>query len=98
MKAYKLFSQRKSGTLGPLFINRKQIIPIDRWLKAENIPTKGFAVRPGWHTAPSKAPYLSEKDRIWMEVEIKNYYKFDRPKNQGGYWLIANEMKVIGPA
>ncbi|RLG71210.1 MAG: hypothetical protein DRO11_04915 [Methanobacteriota archaeon] len=98
MKAFKLFNQRKNGTLGPLFINRKQIIPIDKWLPAKNIPTKGFAVRPGWHTAPYKAQYLSEKDRVWMEVEIKNYYKFDRPKHQGGYWLIAKEMRVVGPA
>ena len=97
MRAYKLFRRRKNGTLGPLFINRRQVIPIDEWVKAENLPTKGYAVRPGWHTAPVKSSHLSEKGRVWMEVEIKDYYRFDRPKHQGGYWLIANEMKVIGP-
>lgn len=93
--AYKLFKVRKNGTIGPLFINRKQVIPIGEWVKAGDFPTKGYAHRPGWHTAPEKAKHLSEKGRAWYKVEIKNYYKFNRPKNQGGYWLIADKMKVL---
>ena len=48
-KAYKLFIKRKDGTIGPLFIGRKQRIPMGVWLEAEDIPTKGYAHRPGWH-------------------------------------------------
>lgn len=97
MRAYKLLRQRKNGTLGPLFINRKQVIPIGEWLTAESIPTKGYALRPGWHTTPEpEAKHLSMKDRVWMEVEIDDYYRFDRPKHQGGHWLIAKYMKVVG--
>ena len=47
--AYKLFRVRKDGTLGPLFINRRQVVPIGEWLTAEEHRTKGFAFRPGWH-------------------------------------------------
>lgn len=93
--AYKLFKIRKNGTLGPLFINRRQVIPIGEWLIAETHPTKGYALRPGWHTAPEpKTQHLSEKGRVWKKVEIRDYYKCPRPKNQGGYWLIANKMRV----
>lgn len=98
MVTYKLFRVRKNGTLGPLFINKRQIIPIDEWLIAESHPTKGYAFRPGWHTAPEPvAEHLSTKNRTWYEVEIKDYYRFDRPKHQGSYWLIANEMRVVRP-
>ena len=98
MKAYKLLRQRKDGSLGPLFINRRQRIPIGEWLQAEDHPTKGYAHRPGWHTAAEPvAPHLSTKNRIWMEVEIDDYHSFKRPAHQGGEWLIANRMKVIGP-
>lgn len=96
MKAYKLLKKRKNGTLGPLFINRRQVILEDTWLEAENHPTKGYAERPGWHCASSPhAPHLSEKNRVWCEVEIKDYYEFKRPARQGGIWLIANQMKLI---
>ena len=96
--AYKLFKQRKNGTLGPLFINRRQVIPIGEWLEAEDLPTKGYAHRPGWHTTETpEAPHLKMEGRVWMEVEIEDYYRFERPKYQGGYWLIAKRMKVIGP-
>jgi len=98
MIAYKLFKQRKNGTIGPLFINQKQVIPIGEWVEAESLPTKGYAFRPGWHTTNiPKADHLKTEGRIWMKVHINNYYKFDRPKHQGGYWLIAQMMKVIGP-
>lgn len=96
MIAYKLLRQRKDGTLGPLFINRQQIIPIGKWLTAENHPTKGYAIRPGWHTtAKPEAPHLSIKGRIWCEVEIKNFSEFIRPKAQGGLWYLANKMRVL---
>jgi len=95
MIAYKLLRLRKDGTLGPLFINKSQVIPFGVWLEAEDHPTKGYAHRMGWHCGETpNAPHLSEKGRVWCEVEIEDYYTFKRPKNQGGYWLIAMRMKV----
>ena len=98
MRAYKLMKLRQDGSIGPLLINCRQRIPLGEWLAAEAHPTKGFAVRPGWHVAGQPhAPHLSMKGRAWYEVEIEDYYKFERPGNQGGEWLIAEWMKVIGP-
>ncbi len=96
MKAYKLLRKRKNGTLGPLFINRKQIIPINKWLPAEEHRTKGYKFRPGWHTVDQPtAPHLSMNGRAWYEVEIENFYKLSRPKSQGGTWFIARKIKII---
>lgn len=96
MIGYKLLHKRSDGSLGPLFINRKLRVSIGEWLKAESHPTKGFAVRPGWHITNSpEAPHLSMKNRVWCEVEFEDYYDFKRPASQGGIWYIANWMKVI---
>lgn len=96
LTAYKLVRKLKDGSLAPLFINKKMRLEFDKWLAAECVPTKGFAVRPGWHvTLKPEAPHLSTKERVWIEVEIKDYYKFQRPESQGGTWLLANQMKVI---
>lgn len=46
-RAFKLLKLRRNGTLCPLFINRKQVISIGKWLPAEDHPTKGYAHRPG---------------------------------------------------
>jgi hypothetical protein len=96
MKAYKLFRKRKNGTLGPLFINKTQVITPKQWLRAEAHRTKGFAFRPGWHccSAPS-APHLSMKGRVWCIVEIKNFEKIVRPAAQGGLWYLAKNLKLI---
>ena len=97
MKAYKLFKQRKDGSIGPLFINAKMRVPIGEWLNAEDHLTKGYAHRPGWHAGREpKAQHLSENGRTWYEVEIEDFVPFKRPKNQRGEWLIAKRMKVIG--
>lgn len=58
---YKLFEQdTRTGKLYPLFIGSKEETPIGEWLIAQNIPTKGFANRPGWHIGSSlpDAPWL----------------------------------------
>jgi hypothetical protein len=95
MKTYKLFRLRKDGTLGPLFIGCKQRVPLDEWLPAEDIPTKGYAHRPGWHSGVRpQADHLTERGRVWCEVEIREFYPFKRPKNQGGQWLISQWIKV----
>ena len=96
MKAYKLFRELKDGQIAPLFINKKQRIPIGEWLDAESHPTNGYALRPFWHcTSLPFAPHLSEKGRGWYEIEMDNYTEFQRPNNQGGLWFLAGKIKVI---
>lgn len=94
-KAYKLFKVRKDGTIGPLFIGASKRLPIGVWLEAEDIPTKGYAKRPGWHCGLEPvAPHLSIKGRAWFEVTVKDYYLFQRPQHQGSKWVIAKAMKI----
>jgi hypothetical protein len=96
MIAYKLVRKMKDGQLSPLFINKKSRIPLGVWLKAESHKTKGFAFRKGWHcTTKPIAPHLSEKNRVWVEVLIKDFDFYNRPESQGGTWVLANKMKVI---
>jgi len=80
IKAYKLFRtiKGKIGDIFPLFIGKNKPTPIGQWLRAEFIPTKGFAQRPGWHAGVLPiAPHLRQKStgkkapgRVWAEVEI----------------------------
>jgi hypothetical protein len=96
MHAYKLLRKRKDGTLGPLFINARQKIPIGRWLQAEAHLTKRFAFRPGWHcTVAKNAPHLSTKGRIWCRVEVEDVQMYARPESQGGTWVLAQWMRVL---
>lgn len=96
MIAYKLLRQRKDGSLGPLFINRSQRLPFGDWLLAESHPTKGYALRPGWHCSRTpNAPHLSTKGRVWSQCLIEDFYEFERPAHQGGVWLIAKRIKLI---
>ena len=96
MKAHKLVRLMKDGSLSSLFIGKKQRLPMGKWLKSECIPTKGFAVRPGWHcTREPIAPHLSMNGRIWVKVEIEDYTKLHRPESQGGIWYLANRMKIL---
>lgn len=58
-------------------------------------PTEGFQVRPGWHCMSKKsAPHLSKKNRIWAEIEIKDFEVLNRPKNQGGKWYLAKWIRI----
>lgn len=95
-KAYKLFKVRRDGTLGSLFINCRQRIPIGQWLEAEtHHHRKGYAYRPGWHfTFEPKAPHLSNKGRVWCEIEVKHFVRYNRPVSQGGVWGLAKFMKI----
>lgn len=96
MKAWKLLRQRRDGTLGPLFINRRQVVTPGEWLAAEDHPTKGYARRPGWHVAPEPlAPHLSTKGRVWREVLIEQFTELVRPKSQGSKWYLAQRMMVL---
>lgn len=86
---------RKDGSLGPLFINRKQRVPVGPWLAAEAHPTKGFALRPGWHaTGAPVAPHLSPRGRVWCQVDLKGVTKLQRPHSQGSEWFLATHMRV----
>ncbi len=97
MNAAKLLHIRKDGTLGSLFINRAAVIPVGVWLDAADHPTKGYAHRPGWHCMGSRfAPHLSEKGRIWLDVEIEEYVTHHVPQSQGSIWYLAQRMKVLG--
>lgn len=92
---------RKDGTLGSLFIDRKSIIPIGVWLEAECTPTKGFAVRKGFHCCyEMNAPHLkktlsSGEVRVWAKCEVEDCTEFNRPESQGGKWILANRMRVL---
>ncbi len=94
--AYKLVRKLKSGKLTPLFINKSQGIELNTWYKSECHPTKGFKVRQGWHcTSTPNAPHLSERDRVWVKVEIEDVEEFKRPESQGGLWYLADNIKFL---
>lgn len=96
MIGYKLFTLRKDGSIGPLFINRRLRLELGKIYQAESHPTKGFALRPGWHICATKnAPHLSKKGRVWCKVWFENFKVIERPKNQGGKWYLAKEMVVL---
>jgi len=96
MIAYKLCRKLKSGEITSLFINKTRRLPFNEWMNAENHPTGGFAVRPYWHcTSQPVAPHLSEKNRVWVIVEIEDYIEHVRPESQGGKWYLANKIKLI---
>ena len=98
---WKLFRLRPDGTLGPLFINRQQVVELGTWLFAEPHPTTGFALRPGWHaTLSPSAPHLktelkSGEIRVWREVLLRGVKLYERPESQGGTWVLAQEMMVV---
>lgn len=88
-----------NGKIYPLFIDKKNATPIGVWLDAECHPTKGFAIRKGWHCCFKPiAPHLkktlkSGEQRVWCEVE--GYTTYNRPESQGGAWILADKMKII---
>lgn len=99
MIAYKLV-RIKNGKLYSLFINNKVELPIGVWLKANSYPTKGFAIRQGWHCCMQPiAPHLkmnlaSGEQRVWVECRIANFTVYPRPISQGGTWLLAQDMWI----
>lgn len=101
MIAYKLFRE-KNGKLYPLFINRKEETKTGIWLESECHPTKGFAVRQGWHCClKPEAPHLkkelkSGEKRVWCKIELGGVYTYyNRPESQGGTWVLAERIKVL---
>ena len=95
--AYKLLTLHKDGSIGSLFINRRNRLTVGGApVAAENHPTKGFKERMGWHCCRTpEAPHLSPKGRVWAEVVVADYVEVERPDCQGGTWLLANAMRVV---
>ena len=96
MLAFKLLRKRRDQSLGPLFINKTQRVPVGVWLKAGFFPTKGYKPRGGWHcTLKPVAPHLSKKGRVWCLVDVRGITLYNRPASQGGTWVLANKMRVM---
>jgi len=101
MTAYKLMRLGKDGKVYPLFINRKEPTRFGAVLKAECFPTKGFAIRTGWHCCFTPyAPHLKEElasgeRRVWVEVKVKDWESYDRPASQGNAWILAQNMVAV---
>ena len=100
MTAYKLLRTKKDELLYPLFIDKTTPTPIGIWMEAECHPTKGFAIRQGWHCCfEMNAPHLKQElangeKRIWVECEVEDFTTYDRPESQGGAWILAQRMKI----
>ena len=88
---YKLFEMdMRTKELYPLFIGKNEPTKMGIWIKAEHIPTKGFAVRSGWHiganlpSAPhligANGTYVSKRgknfERVWAIVEYNNHHDY----------------------
>lgn len=80
---YKLLEMDRDGNLFPLFIGKNKPTPVGEWIRAEFIPTKGFASRPGWHIGEiPDAPWLKSYDGT-----NTGYYKSQRSKYWKRVWV-----------
>lgn len=73
---YKLFERdKRTGKLYPLFIGKKEETKVGEWIHAEYLPTKGFAVRMGWHLGANvpSAPHLIGADGTYTSRRGKNF-------------------------
>ena len=96
-RAWKLFRLMKDGSIKPLFIGKTEALPVAEWMDAKDIPTKGYAHRPGWHcTLTPNAPHLKDTDnrRVWLEVFVEDFVTYDRPESQGGTWVLSQRMYI----
>ena len=101
MKAYKLVKLGKDGKCYPLFINKHEPFVFGKEMVAGCYPTKGFAVREGFHCCFKPiAPHLKEQlasgqQRVWIELDVEDYTTYDRPESQGGMWILAKRITPI---
>lgn len=89
MFGYKLFEENSDGKLFPLFIGKNKETPMNQWIHAEFIPTKGFASRGGWHIGEMPdAPWLKAADgsyksrwktgrRVWCLIEYNANHDYN---------------------
>lgn len=73
MRVYKKVRIKQDGKCYPLFIGKQKAFEFGKWMKAEFIPTKGFAPRSingidnenpigGWHcTYEMNAPHIADQ-------------------------------------
>ncbi len=97
LTGYKLFRVRRAGSLGPLFVERRRVRPLDEWLTADmDLEPRGLATRPGWHVLLSpEAPHLSRRGRTRRQVEAQGIIdRFVRPESQGGLWILARQIRI----
>lgn len=80
---YKLMECNPEGKLFPLFIGKNDETKIGEWIHAENIPTFGFSVRPGWHVGKQNpdAPWLKSANGTELGC-----YKSKRSKHWTRVW------------
>lgn len=103
MKAYKLVRQLSDRLFYPLFINKREPLKFGEWVEAKCYPTKGFAIRTGYHCCFEPiAPHLnltlkSGERRVWIECEVEDFETYDRPESQGGKWILARRFKAVRP-
>lgn len=96
MIGYKLFRKRKDGSYGSLFIDRKKRYNVNMLYFSESHETEGYKYRPYFHVCSKPvAPHLSERGRVWCEVEFDKHEEMKRPENQGGIWFLANNIKIL---
>lgn len=96
IRGWKLFRLMKNGSIRSLFINKTRDLQTGIWMESESHPTKGFAVRPGWHCClEPRAPHLKTEGRVWREVEMQGITEFSRPECQGGTWILADRIRII---
>lgn len=104
MKVYKLFriKRNRPNEFFPLFIGKSVGHKIGQWIDAECIPTKGFALRPGWHSGAAPcAPWLMKKDgsmpsdRVWCECTISDAIDYQPLADLHGGEL-KNQLPVNG--
>jgi hypothetical protein len=98
--AYKLFrvNEKNPGQLFPLFIGKNDPVEVGIWYDADDIPTKGFSARPGWHAGDSPmASHIGEKSRtgltapdrrpanqVWAEIEMAADVDWQAEANKRG--------------
>ena len=93
--AFKLFCVKK-GEIHSLFINKKESLPIGKWIPAKMFVTPGFSPRYGWHALSLPiAPHLSKKRRAWFLIEVSGVSKHTRPLSQGGLWYTADRIRIL---
>ena len=99
--AYKLFRERKDGSIGSPFINKKQRLELNTPYLAKAYNKSGFKFRPGWHCCQNPiAPHIktnpkSGEKRVWYKVAITDVTVIERSEKYGGNWLLAQNLTIL---
>lgn len=108
---YKLLEQNtRTGDLFPLFIGKNKPTATGVWIMAEDIPTKGYAHRPGWHIGleypfaaqllDSTGKYASRRGkdyrRVWCEVSYPMDVDYQEELERNGQKDMKDRIPVNG--